>query len=148
MKKNKPLFLFLIIFALGFILDLVSKFIIRSSSFTTTGHFVDISHILNYGSLWGLFSSLTFINIIFIIISVAALTAIYFFQRKQPELSLSLGLMSAGVLGNLFDRIFHGAVFDFIDFHFWPVFNLADTFIVCGVVIAIFILAKEELNKK
>lgn len=148
MNKKKSLSLFLIIATAGFLLDLISKSLIRSSSFTTTGHFVDISNVLNYGSLWGLFSSVTFINIFFIILSIVALCLLYIFQKKQPSLSLPIGLMTAGVLGNLIDRIFFGAVFDFINFHFWPVFNLADSFLVCGVITIVILMIKEEINKK
>ena len=48
----------------------------------------------------------------------------------------------SGALGNLIDRALHGYVIDFIDFHansfYWPVFNLADSFIFIGVVLIIF----------
>ena len=40
-------------------------------------------------------------------------------------------------LGNGFDRIVHGTVTDFINFHFWPVFNVADSAISIGVVLLI-----------
>ncbi len=52
----------------------------------------------------------------------------------------ALGLVLAGALGNLTDRAFRGPGFsgrvvDFIDFHVWPVFNVADTAIVVGAII-------------
>lgn len=43
------------------------------------------------------------------------------------------GLVLGGAIGNLLDRARIGHVVDFIDFHFWPVFNLADTAITLGV---------------
>ncbi len=47
------------------------------------------------------------------------------------------GLIIGGALGNMIDRMRHGAVTDFLDFYagawHWPAFNLADTFIFCGV---------------
>jgi signal peptidase II len=46
-----------------------------------------------------------------------------------------VGLLFGGALGNLIDRLRFGYVVDFIDFGFWPVFNLADTAIVFGVVL-------------
>ena len=53
----------------------------------------------------------------------------------------SLILILGGALGNLYDRIFFGAVPDFIDFHIgdfhWFVFNVADIFISIGVIIMI-----------
>jgi signal peptidase II len=45
-----------------------------------------------------------------------------------------LGLILGGTLGNGFDRIAFGTVTDFINFHFWPVFNVADSAISLGVV--------------
>ncbi|MEE3187236.1 MAG: signal peptidase II [Actinomycetota bacterium] len=54
---------------------------------------------------------------------------------------ISLGLVLGGACGNLTDRLFRdpgwgrGAVVDFIDFRFWPVFNLADAAIVVGVIL-------------
>jgi signal peptidase II len=45
-----------------------------------------------------------------------------------------LGLIMGGTLGNGYDRIMFGTVTDFINFHFWPVFNVADAAISVGVV--------------
>jgi signal peptidase II len=56
---------------------------------------------------------------------------------------VSLGLLLGGATGNLLDRLFRapgpgrGAVVDFIDFRVWPVFNLADSAIVCGGLLAV-----------
>lgn len=54
-------------------------------------------------------------------------------------LALALGLVLGGALGNLADRVlrpYHGGVVDFIDFHFWPSFNVADSCITVGVLCA------------
>jgi signal peptidase II len=48
-----------------------------------------------------------------------------------------LGLILGGTIGNGFDRIFYGFVTDFINVHFWPVFNVADSAISIGVVLLI-----------
>jgi signal peptidase II len=63
-----------------------------------------------------------------------------FFRQLEPGLRLvaaSLGAILGGALGNLTDRIIHREVIDFLDFHigshYWPTFNLADSFIVTGV---------------
>jgi signal peptidase II len=42
-------------------------------------------------------------------------------------------LIAGGALGNLYDRVVYGHVVDYLDFRVWPVFNLADAFITCGV---------------
>ena len=53
-------------------------------------------------------------------------------------------LIVSGLLGNLIDRVFRGHVIDFIDFKFWPVFNLADSLIVVGVVWLIVVILRED----
>jgi len=75
---------------------------------------------------------------------VTALTALavgwmlVFFARsgaRHPVLPVALGLLIGGSSSNLVDRIRLGHVTDFLDFRYWPAFNLADTFIVVGVSI-------------
>lgn len=57
-----------------------------------------------------------------------------------------LGLIIGGAIGNIIDRVVLGAVVDFIDVGFWPVFNLADTAIVIGVGLVILLVVKEALG--
>jgi signal peptidase II len=74
-------------------------------------------------------------------VAVAALIVATAFRHSRPVTGLALGLVLGGSLGNLTDRLFGGQglgggrVIDFIDFHVWPVFNLADTAIVAGTVL-------------
>ena len=49
-----------------------------------------------------------------------------------PVIGWGLACLVGGALGNLVDRFRYGYVVDFIDFHVWPVFNLADTCVVIG----------------
>ena len=53
---------------------------------------------------------------------------------------MTLGMILAGAVGNLADRLVHGAVIDFLNFHLmngyvWPSFNVADSLIVVGTII-------------
>ncbi len=71
-----------------------------------------------------------------VVSSVIVVTA---FRRRRPVHAVALGLVLGGALGNLTDRLIRGPglggnVVDFIDLHYWPVFNLADTAIVIGAV--------------
>ena len=52
---------------------------------------------------------------------------------RHPVLPIALGLVIGGSVSNLADRIRLGHVTDFLDFRYWPAFNLADSFIVIGV---------------
>ncbi len=68
-----------------------------------------------------------------------------FLRRLEPEARLSsaaLGAVLGGAVGNLIDRIVHLEVIDFLDVHLWggytwPTFNLADSFIVVGVILLV-----------
>jgi signal peptidase II len=59
--------------------------------------------------------------------------------------SVAIGLVLGGAVGNLLDRAFrgggflHGAVVDFIDLQWWPVFNVADSCVVVGALLLIFV---------
>ena len=63
---------------------------------------------------------------------------------EQLPMALALGLILGGAFGNVIDRIFRspgllrGAVVDFVDVGFWPVFNLADSAITCGCLLLLF----------
>lgn len=59
-------------------------------------------------------------------------------SRNRPFAMLCLALILGGAIGNLIDRLLHGAVVDFLDFYYqhyhWPAFNVADIGISCGAV--------------
>lgn len=65
----------------------------------------------------------------------AVLIIISLKKNKRTVYNFSLGLMLAGALGNLIDRLFLGHVVDFIDFRIWPVFNVADSAITIGAIL-------------
>jgi signal peptidase II len=80
----------------------------------------------------------------FITIALVASAWIVYLLRKYPHqrlFALALALVLAGALGNVIDRIFVGAVIDFVDVHalgyHWPAFNVADSSITCGAVLLI-----------
>ena len=58
------------------------------------------------------------------------------------------GMLFAGILGNLIDRLFFGYVTDFLNFYIfsydYPVFNFADIFIVVGVLLCLIDIARGE----
>ena len=70
-------------------------------------------------------------------------------DKVKKEQVLPVLIIVSGIIGNLIDRVFRGFVVDFIDFKFWPVFNLADSCIVIGVIwLAIVIIANDFKEMK
>ncbi len=109
-----------------------------------------LAHSANTGIAFGLFQGGTFL---FTIIAGIAVIAIAAYSLRSGEesllLSVSLGMMLGGAIGNLWDRIVYGAVVDFLsvrasDSLVWPTFNLADTFIVIGTGLLIVYFLLEE----
>jgi signal peptidase II len=97
---------------------------------------LSIHHVHNSGIAFGLFSDAT--PIVTALTAVAVGWMLLFFARsgaRHPILPVALGLLIGGSASNLVDRVRLGHVTDFIDLGFWPAFNLADTFIVLGVLI-------------
>ncbi len=80
------------------------------------------------------------------------IVTILFYKTKPLNQLIPLALIVSGALGNVLDRIIRGYVVDYIlwhykDIYYWPTFNLADTYTVCGatlLVIVILFFTKEE----
>jgi signal peptidase II len=100
------------------------------------GHLVGITNVRNTGAAFG-FSPVGpwFFFAASMVVSVA-LIAYVLRQHGDVRADAVLGLILGGALGNGFDRVINGGgVTDFINVHFWPVFNLADSAISIGVVL-------------
>jgi signal peptidase II len=104
-----------------------------------------IHHLTNSGIAFGFFASATAVVISLTALAVAWM--LYFFARsgsRHPVLPVALGLVIGGSVSNLVDRVRLGHVTDFLDFRYWPAFNLADSFIVIGVGILLVALAAAD----
>jgi signal peptidase II len=104
-----------------------------------------IHHVTNSGIAFGLFASAT--SIVILLTSLAVAWMLYFFARsgsRHPVLPVALGLVIGGSVSNLLDRVRLGHVTDFLDFRYWPAFNLADTFIVLGVAALLLALVASD----
>jgi signal peptidase II len=95
---------------------------------------LSIHHVQNSGIAFGLFAGAT--PLVTALTALAVGWMLVFFARsgaRHPVLPVALGLLIGGSASNLVDRIRLGYVTDFLDFRYWPAFNLADSFIVVGV---------------
>ncbi|MBI5778335.1 MAG: signal peptidase II [Planctomycetes bacterium] len=153
---------FFLIAILGAIGDLVTKHL--TATMIPRDIISDVlrfNPVLNKGIIWGLFQQG---SILFLVIPALAVPLIIIMfkyvnlfsgegnkdesaggqsARLHLWLTIAFGLILAGALGNLYDRIAYRAVRDFIDFYVinWPIFNLADTYITVGaglIVISLF----------
>lgn len=101
----------------------------------------------NSGAAFGIGSNLTLAFTV-ISIAVAAVVIRIAFNIRALPWAITLGLLLGGALGNLADRLvrppapFRGYVVDWIELPHWPVFNLADSAIVCGGVLAVILAAR------
>ena len=106
---------------------------------------ISINLVTNTGASFGILKGsntlLAFISMIalgIIMISAEKIT------RKQ---TMPVIILTAGIIGNLIDRLFRGFVIDFIDLKFWPVFNIADSLIVIGAAWLGLIIILEDKKK-
>jgi signal peptidase II len=101
---------------------------------------LQLNYTTNSGGAFGLGQSAPWVFVAATIIVAAAIVASSFRLRNGPT-AVALGLILGGAFGNLTDRavrgdgLLSGRVVDFIDFHIWPVFNVADSAIVIGAVL-------------
>ena len=97
-----------------------------------------ITYIENPRTSFGLFEYNSSFFVIAVLISVILAILIYkkIIFKKNPFIYIPLTFILGGAVGNLIDRLrIDGRVIDFIDFRIWPIFNFADSAIVCGMLV-------------
>lgn len=108
------------------------------------------TYILNPGAAFGMFAGQRWV---FVLIAICVLFAMAHFQKEIMESDwwtrYGVALFAGGAVGNVIDRARQGVVIDFFDFRIWPIFNVADIAICCGVGMILWsVLKTEVLNKK
>jgi signal peptidase II len=108
--------------------------------------YLRISYIRNSGVAFGFFQNIESLWKPYILagMAVVAVLVILVYSSRMPLnrilLQVALTLTMGGILGNFIDRLVHGYVVDFIEFHvresfYWPTFNLADSAITIGIAL-------------
>ncbi len=124
-------------------LDQVTKSLVRDG--IVPGDHVDLfpglqlSNVRNTGVAFGALEGAGLAVAVLIGLSLALLLVYFFVNRRLPLLWLPVGMLVGGAAGNLIDRAREGAVVDFIDPVGWPAFNVADSCIVVGVVVLLYV---------
>jgi signal peptidase II len=132
-----------------FALDRLTKSLVRENipygtEVPVIGHLVGIANVRNSGAAFGVAPAGA---AFFLIASVVVAIGLVIYVARNPSTLLGdavLGLIMGGTIGNGYDRIVFGTVTDFVNFHFFPVFNVADSAISIGVaaLIAGYLLRK------
>jgi signal peptidase II len=136
--------LFLIVAAVVGV-DQLSKYIVSSVMYTgesmpIINDLLYITYVRNPGAAFGL---LPYRTVFFVAVTLVVMVFIIYYYRTLPRgfplLRFGLALQLGGALGNMIDRVKSTYVIDFIDVSFFPpVFNLADTAIVIGIILFLY----------
>ena len=131
------------IMLLVIIIDQIVKVAVRSGfepreSIDVLGSVFSLTYVQNTGAAFSMMSGAT--AFLILVPLVAVVCGIWYMERNRDEhwsLYLSLSLVIGGGVSNILDRLIFGFVTDMFDFHFWPVFNVADIAICvgCGILI-------------
>ncbi len=138
-----------IIFSIFF--DQLTKFwaadvLKNGDSIKIIGNFLRFTYAENRGAAFSILQNQRMFFLITTIIMLAFLGYIYFKTKNISYLSkLSIAMIAGGAIGNFIDRLRLGYVIDFIDVRFgsfynFPVFNIADSFVVCGTILMVIII--------
>jgi len=149
LAKNKLFFLGLTLAAIVATLDLYSKKIVfgfldslnsEHPEFLVTGFF-NLVKVWNKGVSFGMLNNLAGGKYIILVVNllILAVLVMWLYRNKIAYLAFAIALIIGGAIGNIVDRIYHGAVADFLDFYLlgyhWPAFNLADSSVFLGVLL-------------
>ena len=122
--------------------------------------FFNLTYVRNTGAAFGMFRDAqeTFRTIFFLSMPPVAVLIILFIIRgltlKNDRLQIiALSSVLGGAIGNYIDRLRFGYVIDFLDFHIvnkytYPAFNIADSAIVCGISVLLFIMFQQGQEEK
>jgi len=152
LKRNIIIFIIIIFI---FILDLLTKnyaldYLMHNHPLSIN-NFLNLTLAFNHGAAFSFLSEAggwqRWFFIIFSFIVILIIAYITASDENSPYIAFSFVI--GGALGNLNDRIIHGYVIDFIEFHYenlyWPIFNFADVAISIGVILLLYSMF---LNKK
>jgi signal peptidase II len=144
--------LLLAVAATVFVVDLAAKAIVVATlshrpPVRLLGGLLTLRVLRNSGAAFSIGTSMT---AVFTLIAVAVIISILRTSRRLRSLpwAITLGLLLGGATGNLGDRLFRspgplrGYVVDWIQLPHWPVFNVADSAIVCGGILAVLLAAR------
>ncbi len=115
--------------------------------------FLDLFLVFNTGISYGLLggeSSFQKWLLIIVSVSIVAFLLLWVKDSTSRLVNISISFITGGALGNILDRILYGGVIDFISLHaygyYWYIFNIADVFIVFGVILFLIKILMERFT--
>jgi signal peptidase II len=157
-RRWRPTYILFLCSVIVIALDQVTKAIVVSQlregeTVRALGGVLSWTFQRNPGSAFGLFRHFP---VVFTILAIAIAVVIVVRAPRVRDMltGVALGLVLGGAIGNLVDRIarppgvFRGRVVDFIDLHWWPVFNVADSAVVIGAVLLLIASYRGERRSK
>ena len=155
--KNKKILFIVFIILISICIDQIVKQVIikniLNSSIEIINGVLNFTYVENTGGAYGIGSNNILMFIIINVIIIGILMKFVISKRDEINnaLLIAISLIIAGGIGNLIDRIFRGYIIDFIDINpvfKYPVFNIADIFVVTGcIVIAIDLIYRTIKSK-
>ena len=160
MKTNLKNYLFVFVLSLiAFVIDRISKneilsiFEENNLEKIFVNPFLDLFLVFNTGISYGLLggeSSFQKWLLIIISLSIVAFLLLWMKDSTSRLVNISISFITGGALGNILDRILYGGVIDFISLHaygyYWYIFNIADVFIVFGVILFLIKILMERFT--
>lgn len=106
----------------------------------------------NSGAAWGILQDqMLFFYIVTVVVLVGVIYYMHTYAKGNKLLSLGLSFILGGAIGNFIDRLLHQEVVDFLDFiifkYDYPIFNIADSALVVGVILVIITTFIDEKKK-
>ena len=149
----------IIIILIGLALDRAAKMwagsiLIKVQEVVIIKDIFSFSYLENRGAAFGIFQNKVMVlSFLTIIVMLAMIFYLIKYRPSSKLLRFSVALILSGAMGNLFDRLYHKYVIDFIMFHYkdvyyFPTFNVADMMVVAGTAFLVLYLLKEDNNGK
>ena len=136
------------------IIDIVSKLIVSNlmnvhDSVVIIRDFFYITYVRNTGAAWSMFAGKTWLLIIVSLVIIGFICFYIYKNKHKSKIELvGYSLVLGGAIGNFLDRVIYGYVIDFFDFYIfgynYPIFNIADIFIVIGVMILVLCVGRDK----
>jgi signal peptidase II len=142
MSRSAGLLLAAVLGLIVFAADQLTKLLVESSmvlneSRPVLGDVFHLTYIQNSGGAFGLLAGSQLLLMVGSAVALGVVAWMLLVQPPSRAMASGGGLVLGGAAGNLLDRLSSSGVTDYLDLRVWPIFNLADVAIVCGVALLV-----------